>query len=58
MASREPQTWRVIGGCLLRKPIIFYLSLTRRTTCITPSIANEMHGATSTHHTIVGTRIR
>jgi hypothetical protein len=49
---------RVIDGCLLRRPVIVYLSLTRRTTYDTPSIADETRGATSELHTIVGTRMR
>jgi hypothetical protein len=58
MASREPQTRWVIGDCLLRWPIIFYLSPTHRMTCVTPSTTDEMRGATSELHAIVGTRMR
>jgi hypothetical protein len=42
MASREPQTRKVTGGFLLRRPIIFYPLLILRTTCVTPSTADEM----------------
>jgi hypothetical protein len=58
MASHGLQMWRVISDCLLRGPIIFYLSLTRRTTYDTPSTADEMRGVISALHAIFGTRMR
>jgi hypothetical protein len=54
---REPQTWRVIGGCLLRRPI-FYLSLILRTTCIMPSTADETSEAPSALHATDDTRMK
>jgi hypothetical protein len=58
MASREPQTRKAIDEYLLRQPIIFYISPTHRTVWVTPSIADEMHGATSVLRAIVGMRMK
>jgi hypothetical protein len=41
---------RAIDACSPKPPTIFYLSLTRRTTCDTPSTAAETRGAPSTLH--------
>jgi hypothetical protein len=58
MASREPQTRSAIDECLLKRPIIFYLSPTHRTICVMASTTDEMHRATSVLHAIVGTRMK
>ena len=58
MASREPQTRRAIDECLLKRPIIFYLSPTCRTTYVMPSTADETRGATLVLHMIADTKMK
>jgi hypothetical protein len=47
MDSREPQTRKVTGGCLHRRPIIFYPSLILQMTGVTPLTSDETHEAPS-----------
>jgi hypothetical protein len=49
---------RAIDACSPKQPTIFYLSLTRRTICDTPSTVAEMHGAPSTLRLNDGMRTR
>jgi hypothetical protein len=48
MASPGLQTLKAIGGCSLRRLIIFYPSLIPQAICGTPSIVGEMRGVPST----------
>jgi hypothetical protein len=58
MASREPQMRRAIGECSLKRPIIFYLSFTRRMIYVMPSTADETHGATSVLRAIIDKKMK
>jgi hypothetical protein len=49
---------RAIDACSPKQPTIFYLSLTRRTTCDTPSTVAETHEAPSTLRVNDGMRTR
>jgi hypothetical protein len=54
----EPQMRRVIDDSLLRRPIIFYLPLILRTTCVTPSTADETREAPSALHATDDARMK
>jgi hypothetical protein len=58
MASPGLQTPRAIGGCSLRRPTTFYLSLIHRATYDMPSTVGETHEAPSTPHANDDTRTR
>jgi hypothetical protein len=58
MGSLGLPTPRAIGGCSLRQPIAFYLSLTRRTIYDTPSTVAGTCGAPSMPHVNDDTRTR
>jgi hypothetical protein len=58
MNSLGLPTPRAIDACSPRQPTIFYLSLTRRTTCDTPSTAAETRGVPSMLRVNDGMRTR
>jgi hypothetical protein len=58
MGSLGLPTPRTIGGCSLRQPITFYLSLTRRTIYDTPSTVTGTREAPSTPRVNDDTRTR
>jgi hypothetical protein len=58
MDFHKPQTRRATGGCLLKRPIIFYPSLILRTTCVTPSTTDETREAPSALHTTNDMRMK
>jgi hypothetical protein len=57
MASRELQTQKAIGGCLLAQVITFCPSLILRVTYATPSTDDEMHEAPSMLHATDNTKM-